>query len=387
MAAPHRVRRLLIWGALLLAVLTAAGVGISRFMDQRAASKEPSYEEKKVALRDIKVLITANGTLKGLNTVEVGAEVSGKLTTVNVDFNDPVTKGQVLAEIDPEQLRAALAETSARLSEAEASIRQAKATATEAGQNAARAAQQSSQGLVSQKDLEASVAARERALASLASATASATVVRATLSSAKSRLEKTRIISPIDGIVLSRLVEPGQTVTAGFQTPLLFKLAEDLRKMTLVVYVDEADIGRAREGQNASFTVDAYADKRFPSKLLSLRNEPKQDQNVVSYEAVLSVDNGELLLRPGMTATAEIVAEQRKNVLTIPNAALRFTPPQAKAGEASTRADRRVWILRDKKPVPVSIKTGASDGEYTELLSGKLAAGDQVLVDVVEKKK
>ncbi len=387
MAEPNRVRRLIVWGALGLALVAAIGFSVMRFMEKRAAARVPAYVRAKVQRRDIQVVITATGTLKGLNTVEVGAEVSGRVTKVNVDFNDPVSKGQVLAEIDAEQLTAALAETSARLNEAEAAIRQARATATETEQNAARAAQQATQGLISQKELEASAAARERAIASMASATASATVVRASLTSAKSRLEKTRILSPIDGIVLSRLVEPGQTVTAGFQTPLLFKLAEDLRKMSLVVYIDEADIGRAREGQAASFTVDAYPDKVFPSKLVSLRNEPKTDQNVVSYEAVLSVDNDERLLRPGMTATAAVVAEQRKNVLTVPNSALRFTPPDAKPGEASTRDDRRVWLLRDKKPASVSIKTGPSDGQVTELLSGKLTAGTELLVDIVEKKK
>jgi HlyD family secretion protein len=387
LATPNRPRRSLIWGSLALALLAALAFGITRFMEQRAAARAPAYERAKVTRQDIQVVITATGTLKGLNTVEVGAEVSGRVTKVHVDFNDPVTRGQVLAEIDPEQLQAAVAETAARLNEAEAAIRQARATAVEAEQNAARALEQATQGLISQKELEASTAARERAQASLASANASATVVRASLASAKSRLEKTRILSPIDGIVLSRLIEPGQTVTAGFQTPLLFKLAEDLRKMSLVVYIDEADIGRAHEGQAASFTVDAYPDRVFPSKLVSLRNEPKQDQNVVSYEAVLAVDNGELLLRPGMTATAEIVAEQRKNVLTVPNAALRFTPPDAKPGEASTRDDRRIWRLRDKKPESVSIKTGASDGQVTELLGGTLTEGAEVLTDVVEKKK
>jgi HlyD family secretion protein len=219
--------------------------------------------------------------------------------------------------------------------------------------------------------------------------------VRATLKSQVSRLDKTRIVSPIDGIVLSRLVEPGQTVTAGFQTPVLFKLAEDLRRMSLYVYVDEADIGRTREGQAASFTVDAYPDKVFPSKVLSLRNEPREDQNVVTYEAVLAVDNGELLLRPGMTATATIVAELRKGVLSVPNAALRFTPPSLAREQAQKPRGRGVWMLsapagaRGEEPAPrfVPLKTGASDGQRSEVLSGALRAGDELLVDVIEEKK
>jgi HlyD family secretion protein len=185
--------------------------------------------------------------------------------------------------------------------------------------------------------------------------------------------------------VLSRLIEPGQTVTAGFTTPVLFKLAEDLKHLSLHVYIDEADIGRAREGQSASFTVDAYPDKVFPSKLLSLRNEPKADQNVVSYEAVLAVDNTELLLRPGMTATATVVAEVHRNVLAMPNAALRFTPPeQAPEVERVAEGERRVWVLEGKVPTARSVKPGASDGQFTEVLSGVWKEGDEVVVDVVE---
>lgn len=380
-------RRYVIWGLLLLGVLTLGGFGIKAFLDKRARDQETTYEKAKVSRRNIQVVTSATGTLKGLNTVELGAEVSGRVTAVYVDFNDRVKKGQLLAEIDPEQLSAAVDESAARLTEAEAAIRQARATVTETAQAAVRAEQQKQKGIASERDYEMAMAGKERAEASLSSALAAATVARATLKSARSRLEKTRVLSPIDGVVLARLVEAGQTVTAGFQTPLLFKLAEDLKSMSLYVYVDEADIGRAREGQSASFTVDAYPDKVFPSKVVSLRNEPKQEQNVVSYEAVLAVDNSELLLRPGMTATATIVAEERKNALAVPNAALRFTPPQAKAGEASTRADRRVWILKDKEPKSVSIKTGASDGQVTEVLGGELREGTEVLTDVVEKKK
>lgn len=380
-------RRVVLWGGLTLLLAGAVSFGVYGYMERQKALREPAFERAKVTRGDFQVLITATGTLKGLNTVEVGAEVSGRVTKIHVDFNAPVRVGQVLAEIDAEQLQAAVEETTAQLGASEASIRQARATATEAEQAAARAEQQVKQGLISQQNLEAAIAARERARATVASAMASATVTRASLLAARSRLQKTRVLSPIDGIVLSRLIEPGQTVTAGFQTPILFKLAEDLRKMSLVVYVDEADIGRAREGQSATFTVDAYPDKQFPSRVVSLRNEPKEDQNVVSYEAVLSVDNDELWLRPGMTATAAIVADQRKQVLLVPNAALRFTPPEAKTGEASTRDDRRVWVLREGKPVSVPIKTGASDGLVTEVLGGNLRSGSEVLVDVVEKKK
>jgi HlyD family secretion protein len=360
---------------------------VSNFLEQRAAAQKPRFESAPVQRRDIQVVNSATGTLKGLNTVEVGAEVSGRVTRVLVDFNDRVSKGQVLAEIDPEQLNAALDEAKAQLAASQAAIAQARATLVESEQSAARAEQQAKQGLVAQSALEAAIAARERAKAALESSTASSVVAAATLKSTKSKLQKTQVLSPIDGIVLSRMVESGQTLTAGFTTPVLFKLAEDLRQMSLYVYIDEADIGRAREGQAASFAVDAYPDRSFPSKVVSLRNEPKEDQNVVSYEAVLSVDNGELLLRPGMTATATIVAEERKNALAVPNAALRFTPPNQPP--EITRVEpgqRRVWVLEGDKPVTRSVKTGASDGQYSELLGGQLKEGDQVLTDVVEVK-
>lgn len=406
--------RAVIKAVIIILLLALAGGAIFRCVRQQTAKAVTEYRTAEVGTADIRVTITATGTVKGLNTVEVGAETSGKITKVYVDFNDRVKRGQILAEIDPEQQRAAVDESSARVSAANAAIREARATLNEAKLNLARIEQQAKDGLVSQKELESSRASAERAEASLSNALASATVSRATLTSTKSKLEKTTIASPIDGIVLARLVEPGQTVAAGLQTPVLFKLAEDLSRMQLHGFIDESDVGRAKEGQDASFTVDAYPDKVFPSKLVSLRNEPRTEQNVVTYEAVLAVDNAELLLRPGMTATATIIAEIRKDVLAVPNAALRFTPPEvaASAGagrgggvgiripgvsgggrsgapkkvqEAGAKPKRRVWILEGGVPKAVSVETGVSDGRVTEILGGELTKGAQVLVDVVEK--
>jgi HlyD family secretion protein len=285
-------------------------------------------------------------------------------------------------------------EASAQVMSASASIRLAKATKTETALAAERARQQVAEQLISKRELEAAVAAAERAEASLQSATASATVANAGLKSAQSRLAKTTILSPIDGIVLSRLVEPGATVTAGFTTPVLFKLAQDLTQMRLNVDIDESDIGRVREGLDATFTVDAYPDRTFPSKLYSLRNEPKTTSNVVTYAAVLSVDNAERLLRPGMTCTAVIVAETRSNVLVVPNAALRFVPP-VKGGpgadnkktvgvQGDSREKQRVWILKGITPTAVPVRIGATDGTVTEIASGELQPGAQVITDVKE---
>jgi HlyD family secretion protein len=288
-----------------------------------------------------------------------------------------------------------VSEATARVQEADAAVRQSEATRKETAVAAERAQVQAAQGLVSKAELDTALAAAERAAASVASARAGATLTRATLESARSRLEKTRIVSPIDGVVLSRLVEPGQTMTAGFQTPLLFRIAEDLRRMSLHVFVDEADIGRTREGQAASFSVDAYPGKVFASSVLELRNEAKIEQNVVTYEAVLAVDNSGSLLRPGMTATATIVAGRREDVLTVPNAALRFTPPReeqsgglgpppVKQLGARALGKKQVFVLEGGQPVAVEVVPGASDGSVTEIISGKLAAGTQVIVDLTE---
>ena len=381
-------------GVLILALAAAAAWGVMRYLDHRAESRKPRFETAPASRRNIEMAVTATGTVKGLRTVEVGTEVSGKLMAVHVDFNDVVQKGQLLAEIDPTQPKSAVAEAAARVREADAALRQAEATRKETAQAAQRARPLAAQKLISNAELDAASAAAERAEANVASAGAGATLARATLDSSRQRLEKTRILSPIDGVVLSRLVEPGQTVTAGFQTPLLFKIAEDLRRMRLHVFIDEADIGRARQGQSATFTVDAYPGKSFPSSVLELRNEPKTEQNVVTYEAVLAVDNTALLLRPGMTATATIVAGRHEDVIAVPNAALRFVPPSdekrrgfgpaapAKKTVALAPGKKQVWILKAGKPVAIEVVAGASDGNVTEIVSGALQPGTQVIVDV-----
>lgn len=376
---------------LTLLVFVAIAALIVMWMQARKRARAPVFQTAAITRGDLNVTVTATGTIQGLNTVEVGAEVSGRVAKVLVDFNDRVEEGQLLAEIDPEQFRAAVEEAKARVVASEANIRQARATLAETKAQAERARSQIEKGLISQRDLEVAESAAIRAEASLSSAQADATLARAALKSAEFRLERTKIIAPIAGIVLSRLIEPGQTVTAGFQTPILFKLTENLSRMSLHVYVDEADVGRVKEGQEATFTVDAYPGRDFASKVLSLRNEPRTEQNVVSYEAVLAVDNSELLLRPGMTATASIMADTRKDVLLAPNAALRFVPPQQLgppgppgASPADSNAGKRLWVLREGRPAALEVEIGATDGLVTEV-SGEIEEGTEVLTDIVEK--
>lgn len=388
------VRRVL--GLLVVAGLVAAAVF---WFKQRGKTLPTRYETAAVTRADLRVTVTATGTVNGRNTVEVGTEISGKIATLTKDFNDPVSKGELIAEIDTEQLQAAVNEAEAQLGAAKAAIAQAKATAKEAKLAVARAEVQAKQGLISTAEREGAQAATERARATVRSSQANEALAQAGLDAAKSRLGKARIVSPIDGLVLARLVEPGQTVVAGMQTPVLFKIAEDLTHMELTVAVDEADVGRVAEGQAASFTVDAYPDRTFPSQVLSLHNEPTTSQNVVTYEAILSADNPDLLLRPGMTATATITAELREGVLLVPNAALRFTPPVPRRGPrgpggpggpgGSMPQDElggtdRVFLLVDGAPKPAPVHPGATDGTNTELREGDLPPDAQVITGILE---
>jgi HlyD family secretion protein len=368
---------------LVVGALAALGV---RYYLGRAATGQMKYETAALAPGDLRVTATATGRVEGLNTVEVGAEVSGRVLFIRADYNDRVKKGQVLAEIDPEQIRASVAQAKAQVASARAAIAEARATVTQTRLAAQRARAMLAESLSSPASVEVADAAAARAQAALASALAGASVAQASLDQVEYKLDRTVIVSPIDGIVLARLIEPGQTVTAGFTTPVLFKLAENLTQMTLHVDVDEADIGHVREGMEATFTVDAYPERTFPSRVQSIRNDPKISQNVVTYEGVLAVDNAELLLRPGMTATATIIVETRRGALLVPNAALRFTPkdPNAKKSTqppaAEKAGERRAWQLQGNKPTPLPLHVGASDGRMTEILGGA-SAGTLVIVD------
>ncbi len=380
-----------------LALTAALALGVV-WWRSRSAPKGPKWVTATVARSDIQVTITATGTLSGLKTVEVGAEVSGKVIELRADFNDHVKKGDVLAVIDPETSKASVDQAAAQVAEAAAAIRTAKATRDETKLALARAEEQSKLGLLSQRDLEAAQAAAERAAAQLVSAEASAVVANANLTSARTRLGKTTIVSPIDGVVLERLVELGQTVTAGFQTPVMFKVTEDLTRMQLTAFVDEADVGRAKEGQRATFTVDAYPNRSFEAKVLSVRNAPRTEQNVVSYESILAVDNASLELRPGMTATATVVAERREKVIAVPAAALRFNPPSTAPKRSGGLFGGRpregvrhdlpkephVWVLDGDTPKVVKVSVGASDGTLTEVTAPELVEGTAVVIDTEE---
>ncbi len=380
-----RLRSTIVTAAILVALPV---IGIVRWRGQ-ASGHAPSYETADAHKSDVRVTVRATGTLQSITTVEVGAEVTGRVLKVNVDANAAVKKGQILAIIDPEQLHAAANQASAQVAVSEASIRQSRATLNELVAKTERARRLRVEGLVGQGELEATEAELERAEANVSSATANATLSRAALASSLSRLDKATITSPIDGIVLARFIEPGQTVTSGFTTPVLFRLAHDLTQMRLNVDIDEADIGRVAVGMTATFAVEAYPNKTFASRVVSLSNEPKTSQNVVTYKAVLEVDNGDKLLRPGMTCTATIVAETKHDVLVVPNAAFRFVPPTTSIAIPEKKragvqdSGQRIWLFRDGELRPVSVHAGVSDGIITEVDEiDDLSGGAKVVTDV-----
>jgi HlyD family secretion protein len=377
-----RSRRWWIIGGMVVAC-AVAGIVAYRVRGKRNLVQ---YQSVVVARGDLAVTVASTGTLEAVTSFEVGSEVSGRVLKELVDVNDEVKKGQIMAEIDPEPLDSGLEQSQAQLRGANDAIRLAQATASESARTLTRNQQLGKEGILSQSELDAARSSRDRDDASLHSARENARVAKAAVDLTASRRQKATIRAPIDGVVLARLVEPGQTVTAGFQTPVLFKLTQDMKKMKLNVDIDEADVGRIRSGESATFTVEAYPGRNFPSQVVSLQMEPKVSQNVVTYLAVLSVDNSDRALLPGMTCTATIQAETKRGVLVVPNAALRFTPPigpggLTKTGVNFTDGKHRVWVLKGAVPTPIEVKTGATDGRNTEIVSGDLQEGANVLTD------
>ncbi len=347
----------------------------------------PRYQTTPVQRGDITATVSATGILRPVKQVDVGSEVSGVIKAVNVDYNDAVKRGQVLALLDTQQLLALVAQAQAALDSARAGARQADATQNETELNLHRCERLAETQMCSQQDLDQLRAGFLRANAGTAAAAASVSQADANLNAAKTALDKAAILAPIDGIVLNRYVEPGQTVAATFQTPVLFTLAEDLRQMQLQADIDEADVGRVRAGQAATFTVDAYPGQPFAAQVSAVRFSPKTVDGVVTYEAVLAFDNQALLLRPGMTATAEIVTETVHGVLTVANAALRFRPRPELAATAPAIAGppnaRTLWVLDDEMAPPraVAVLIGATDDAHTELREAALGEGARAVTD------
>lgn len=393
-----------------LALLAVAG-GTWLWLGRGATDAAPRYATETVARGSLVVRVTANGTLQPTNKAAIGSELSGTVARVYVDVNDRVKKGQVLAELDTSKLRDQVARSRAGLAVGQAGVQQALATEREATGNLQRlqeVARLSGGKVPSQAELATAEATLLRARSAIAAAQAGVADARAALSADETNLRKAAIRSPMDGVVLSRAVDPGNAVAASLQAVTLFTLAEDLTRMILEVNVDEADVGLVREGQRASFTVSAYPSRNYPATIRRVSYGSTTKDNVVTYVAELVVDNTDLSLRPGMSATASILATERSDVLLVPNAALRFTPAAAPAAAAasgsgsivnrlmprpprsgtrqagtSTAAARQVWVLQDGQPAAVAVVPGVSDGRMTEITGGGLRAGMAVITGQV----
>lgn len=337
----------------------------------------PKFVTVAVTRGSLVVTVSATGTLNPQNSVDVGVEVSGRVDSVLVDFNDPVQKGQTLAIINTDQTRAQLEQSEATLATNTATLIQAK-------QKLDRYLVLTKEGAVTKQDLQTAQGDYDRAIASIRTA-------KAQIATQRTNIAKAVVRSPIDGVVLNRNISTGQTVAASFQTPVLFTLASDLSKMQLQVDIDEADIGQVQMGQHADFQVDAFPQEHFDAQLVSLRNSPKTVNGVVSYTGVLVVDNKRRLLRPGMTATAEILTAREDNVLLVPNGALRFTPAQTALKApipplptpANGQLVGRIWILKAGVAEPRDLVLGRTDGKSTRVISGNVAAGEAAITDIV----
>jgi HlyD family secretion protein len=425
-----------------LAVLGAAGLGVWRW---RAAHRKPPVEFETAAVDRGRIVarVTATGTLSALVTVQVGTQVSGTVQKLFADFNSPVKKGQLIAKIDPQLFQAALEQAKANYQAAAGNLAKAEAQERDAGRQFERQKSLLDRKLIAQADYDTSQANLEVARGQTAAARGSLAQAKAALSQAQVNLNMTSILSPTDGTVISRSVDVGQTVAASLSAPTLFVIAKDLRQMQVDTSVAEADVGKLSPGMPATFTVDAFPGERFRGKVRQIRNAPQTVQNVVTYDAVIDVENPDLKLRPGMTANVTFVAAEKDDVLRVPNAAMRFRPapeifaalgmpaprisrdaaergrggpgpggggpapptkaapggggphgggagdgswrPRAGAGGAG-RSDgpndkRTVWVLRDGRPQMVSLRIGMSDGSTTEVVEGELHEGDTLILD------
>jgi HlyD family secretion protein len=391
------------WGAVVVAGLLLLALAWSFVGSGRAVR----YITEPVTSGNLVVIVTATGSVQPTNKVEVSSELSGTIRNVLVDYNSPVSTGQRLAELDTDKLNATVDSSRAKLLAAKANVADAEATVAEKERDLARKKTLEEKHYTSTQDLDLAQASYDRAVAALASAQADVGVAEADLRLKETDLAKACICSPINGVVLERNVDPGQFVATSLQAPVLFTIAEDLKQMELQVDVDEADVGKIKIGQEASFSVDAFPDRKFPATIRDVRFASEIIQGVVTYKAVLDIDNSELLLRPGMTATAEITTTEIADTLLVPNAALRFTPPTGDTVEdqsflrriipgpprfrpASRREDtgsnRTVWVLRDGDPTPVEVVIGLSDGKRTEVRGGEIQVGEALIVDQTTSK-
>lgn len=369
---------------IIVAAIILVLVFIGLFFFFKKGGKTTAYVTQTADRGDIRSTVSATGTVNAVTTVLVGTQVSGKIKQLFVDFNSNVKKGQLLALVDPASFEAQVAQASANLSMARANLEKSKVALHDTQITFDRNKILYAKNFISKSDLDTSETNYLSAQAQIKASEAQVEQAQAALNLARTNLRYTRIISPVNGTVISRSIDVGQTVAASFQTPTLFTIAQDLTKMQIDTNVDEADIGRIRVNQRVTFTVDAYPDLTFKGNVSEIRNAPTTVQNVVTYDVIVKVDNAELKLRPGMTANVSVIIDDKKNVLRIPNAALRVTL-QDKELAASARKSTGIWVLEDQKPKRVELTLGISDNRFTEVLSGNISINSRIIVEVTGK--
>jgi HlyD family secretion protein len=418
-------RARLIW---LVAILLLLLFGVYRCTS--GGTDAPEYQTSVVEKTNVVSRVSTSGSLQAVVTVDVGSQVSGRVQELYADFNSKVKKGEKIAKIDPSLFQAAVVQAEANVTAARANVRRLEVTAEDSERQAKRASEVFAQRLISETERDNAVATARAARASVEQANGQLAQARAQLEQARTNLRYTDILSPTDGVVISRAVNVGQTVAASLQAPVIFTIAQDLAKMEVHTNVAESDIGRLKPGMRVSFTVDAYPGEPFRGAIRDIRNAPQVVQNVVTYDAVIDVNNDDLKLKPGMTATVSVVTDRRRDVLAIPNAALRFRPEAAgggqgprsaqaggggaqnagggaggarqrgqggPSGEGNWRGDRggeneeggppqaqkrTVYVLVNGQAVPREVTTGITDGRVTEVVDGDLKEGDNLIVSV-----
>lgn len=398
----HRRSRWFVWPLMLVLL---AGGGASAYVYLNRDGPAFTYQTQPAKRGDLSVIVTATGSLQPTDQVEISSELSGTVRKVNVTYNSPVKAGEVLAELDTNKLQTDVQSARAKLASAKANVIKANAELNSARIKLERLKSLVDKSISSQQDLDTAQYAYDSAEATKTMNESSVQSSEADLRLAEVNLAKAKIVSPIDGVILTRDVDPGQTVASSLSAPVLFTIAGDLKRMELQVSVDEADVGQVREGQPATFTVDAYAQRSFPARIKTVRFASETVSNVVTYKAILSVDNEDLLLRPGMTATADITVQSVTDALLVPNSALRYSPPataQRSSGsmlsrlfspprppgagrnrnqqrDQSDQTKRPVFVLRGGEPQRILVETGATDGQFTIVKSADLQEGDALI--------
>ncbi len=410
----------------MVGLVAAVGVGGGWVAFARLGRHKSAFhlEKARVDRGDLTGRVTATGALSALVTVQVGSQVSGRIAELGADFGQRVKRGQVVARLDPQLFQAAAEQARANRDAAAGTLRESITKAENAKKQLRRAEELRSKNLIAAADFDGASLLAESNAAAVETARGDLEQARANLHQATVNLSYTTIISPINGVVISRNVDVGQTVAASLQAPTLYTIAEDLGKMQVHAAVSEADVGRLAPQMPASFVVDAYPDERFKGVIRQIRDAPQTLQNVVTYDAVIDVDNPDHRLKPGMTANVTFVYAEHKGVLRVPSAALRFLPPPELLAEAGivppppkkphkkpksqptaqagrptpidpaerddapaggAAAHRTVWVLRDGRLVPVPIETGVADGSLVEVRAGALAEGETVVTDALDK--